>query len=176
MLSEVLAYSAVVLILGWLGLSTVFQLPLPAMRSLRRFDLAGLIPNWSFFAPRPGTFDFHLLYRDSLVDGSVADWTEVALVGERHWWHTFWNPGRRGKKALFDMTVHLLQEAGAGEGNVEPNRSIQLGMPYLALLTYISGLPRLSASVGTQFLVVISHGYDAEAKPEPLFASDVHGI
>lgn len=123
---------------GWLGLSAICQIPCGFTRRLRVMDLAGLVPHWTFFAPTPGTCDYYLLYRDDqLLDSSLTAWREISLCDNRRPWHLLWNPRKREKKALFDLTTALLREV-----QLEHLETIQLSVPYLALLTYVSSLPR----------------------------------
>src|SRR5438876_11504878 len=91
----------------WFLLTVVCQFSGSWTDWLRRFDVVGLIPSWRFFAPVPATGDFHLLYRDRLPDGSLSQWKELYFSETYRWWHMVWNPNRRGKKALFDLTTEL---------------------------------------------------------------------
>ena len=130
--------------------------------------ICGLIPHWTFFAPVPGTADYFLLYRDQLLDGSLTDWRELPLCDSRKPWHCFWNPGKREKKALFDLTSALMREA-----LMDPVEATQISVPYLVLLAHVSGLPRAYAGQGTQFLLMMS---DAGGEPKPIFTSAVHAL
>ena len=156
---------------GWLLLSAVCQVPCGLTRWIRAYDLAGLIPVWPFFAPVPGTCDYYLLYRDEFVDGSLGDWREISLCDDRRWWHVIWNPRKREKKALFDLTTALLQEAKPDAIN-----AIQLSVPYLCILTYISSLPRSFAARSTQFLLMMTDERRIGLIPEPIFTSAVHPL
>lgn len=169
---SVLDGAAIGVMAAWFLASVLGQLPLRLTARLRRWDLCGLIPYWNFFAPRPGTSDFHLLYRDRLPDGTVTPWTEVPLCDSRRWWHVAWNPVKREKKALFDVAVQLLKEA------LEAPRTelLQVSVPYLVLLSFVSALPRAVAATGTQFLVMLSPGRAPDGAPEPVFTSALHGL
>jgi hypothetical protein len=164
----VLSSGAVATMVAWLAVSAVGQIPCELTRRLRRVDLCGLIPHWTFFAPVPGTADYFLLYRDQLLDGSLTDWRELPLCDSRKLWHLIWNPGKREKKALFDLTTALMQETQA-----VPIEAMQLSVPYLVLLSYISGLPRDYTGQGTQFLLMMS---DQGGEPKPIFSSAVHAL
>jgi hypothetical protein len=155
--------------IGWLLLSAMCQLPGRYTRRIRAYDLAGLIPLWPFFAPVPGTCDYYLLYRDELADGTVINWREISLCDDRRLWHLIWNPRKREKKALFDLTAALMAE-------VQPHviEAIQLSVPYLAILTYISSLPRAYPAHSTQFLLMMTDATSVGETPEPIFTSAIH--
>ena len=113
-----------------------------------------------------------MLYRDQLQDGTMTDWTEVSLCDMRRWWHMVWNPGRREKKALFDLTVALLNEAI----NAPALDLIQVSVPYITLLSFVSSLPRLESVTATQFLLIISYGSTSNKDPYPMFTSAIHPL
>ncbi len=147
---------------------------LPPGRWLRRRDPLGLIPQWTFFAPNPGTHDYHLLWRDRLVGGLVTDWSEIELPrGRRGPIAVLWNPEKRANKALLDLVSSLLQLSAAGDvGN--RRLGLQISTPYLALLNHVMSQPAAAATEARQFLVVESPGAADEA--DGLFLSDVHDI
>lgn len=93
--------SAVLCIFALWAVASVAVLVPRFTQWMREHDVAGLLPEWKFFAPIPGRGDFYLLYRDLYAE-SITDWTEIDLGGERRWWNCFWNPRRRERKALFD--------------------------------------------------------------------------
>lgn len=136
---------------------------------LRHWDLFELVPAWNFFAPRPGRFDYHLLFRDEVAAGWTG-WREVRLYGERCWFDCLWNRRRRLKKAVFDATGAIQTEAG--RGNADP----RLTIPYLLLLMVVSGLARTYPASRTQFLVMISTASTPEQEPEEIIRSDQHPL
>jgi hypothetical protein len=157
--------------IGWLLLSAVCQIPCELTSRIRAHDLAGLIPVWPFFAPVPGTCDYYLLYRDELADGALGNWREIRLCDDRRSWHAIWNPWKREKKALFDLTTALLREA-----KPEEIEAVQLSVPYLSILTYISSFPRSYAACSTQFLLMMSDESRIGLVPEPIFTSAIHPL
>lgn len=136
---------------------------------MRRWDPLGLIPMWWFFAPNPARGDFYFLYRDRLRDGAVTDWTEIQAA-RRRWWNMAWNPGRRQRKALFDIVTAL-----AARAQETTDVTIQVSLPYLALLNYVSRLPRSAASESTQFIVMQTDA-DAPDEPRAVFMSRLHRL
>ncbi len=153
----------------WFVVCVACQLPMPMARALRRFDLVGVVPDWRFFAPRPATKDFYLMFRDSLEDGAATDWTEIETLAPRPWWGLLWNPDRRVRKAMFDLTTEL-----AGELTANNDTTVKLTVPYLALLAFVAAQPRSPASACTQFMILQAGG--AQEDHESLFLSDFHEL
>lgn len=150
---------------GWLAVSVLGQIrvadPDSRFQRLRHRDFCGLIPVWTFFAPRPAWTDYHLLYRDALEDGGTAPWSEVAVVKPRRLWHAVWNPDKHARKAVIDMVRTLTKELEAAKRRIEAQGKewkvpgqIYTSLPYVALLNLVSNLPRLGGSTATQFLIM----------------------
>ncbi len=165
--------AAILLFAAWLAISIVCQLSRKAENWLRDRDLFSLIPRWNFFAPNPSMQDFHLLYRDRYPDGSVGRWSEPPRMKPNPIVSAFWNPGRRYNKALFDVTQHLLR---ASETLASSPLRLQLTLPYVVLLNYVSGFPRWDGAIETQFLLMTSYGRQSPDKPTPVFVSALHQI
>jgi hypothetical protein len=159
--------------LGLLGtvlvLSALCQFRSPIENYIRSWDLFCWLPFWNFFAPQPGVLDLYLLFRDELTDGSLTGWRELSLIRERSWYNFLWNRDRRIKKALFDSAVGMMK--GAQQGG-----DIRISVPYILLLTYISGRPRLYHAVKTQFLLMASSPAAPDEEPEALAISDLHPL
>lgn len=162
----------VILLLAlWLLLSALTQLKLRVFQRLKARDIFSLLPNWSFFAPRPGTFDYHILFRDSDSSGEFGKWEEVPLADQRTLWGAVWNPQKRNKKALSDAVHAITLRSKDG-----PGTRIQLSIPYLAALNYISSIPRSNGSTHTQFMILRSEGFLWNRDPELVFLSYVHRL
>ena len=172
-MTEALLAGIVAVVLGtYLGLSILSHLPLPWVRSLNLRDRLAIIPHWTFFAPTPGTSDFHLLARDRLAGGGFSAWKEVATGGLPRTPLAFlWYPGKRPNKALLDLTTTLLKVARAADGRQE---EVYLSIPYLMLLHTVSALPPSPLCAGRQFLLAKTDGRGAP--PEVLFVSNVHEV
>lgn len=155
----------------WFVLSALSQLKLQPLQKLKARDNFSLLPNWSFFAPRPGTFDYHLLFRDGDSSGNFNKWEEVPLADPRTLWGAVWNPGKRNKKALSD-SVHAL----AQRSKTQPLKAVQLTIPYLATLNYISSLPHTESATHTQFMILRSDGFFSQKDPQVVFLSYVHSL
>lgn len=143
---------------------------------LRRYDILGLVPTWTFFAPNPATTDYHFLYRDRLADGTVTPWTEIVRVHDRRWWHIVWNPNKRRRKVFTDIVAMLLVRLGSTLKDSDIRRRgdrryvliperWHTTWPYLFLLNYVSSLPRHRSAIETQFGIFRSQSavVDADA-------------
>lgn len=157
----------------WLALTVLSHLPFLGLRKIKRFDLFGAIPVWNFFAPRPGVYDYHLLFRDRLGDGTLTEWRELRLTERRRMSHAVWNPGKREKKAVLDLMVSLAEHLTVQKVSVS---IIHLSIPYLHILGLIDSLDRRDDAVMTQFLVMISSGYAPQEDPKPFFYSEWHEL
>ncbi len=158
--------AVVSLLAGWLLASAAAQLPWRVSRWIRRWDVAGLIPSFSFFAPNPASSDCHLLYRHVLADGRVTCWTS-AFVWKPVPWRAVWNPDRRAEKVISDATGSLAQRS------VEDG--VRLSVSYLLLLNYVAALPRSTGAVGVQFALMGAAEFSDRA-PFARFVSDTHPL
>jgi hypothetical protein len=162
--------AAVGCILGLWALASLLALIERCREPIRLYDVLFLIPEWKFFAPVPGQWDFHLLYRDRLGDGSITEWTEVVVGNPRRWWNAFWNPRKRGKKAVLDAVVGIAYQALAQKD------AIPLSPAFLTLLNHISSLPRPEASHFTQFTLIRFHPDSTGEPPDVAFVSAFHAL
>jgi hypothetical protein len=159
-----------VVVLGSLFLATLLRLVPSLAGHVARFDTLGLVPEWRFFAPKPGRGDHVLLYRDSADGRGWGPWTELSLVAPRRWHHFVWNPERRAKKALLDFVAALMATIRA-----TGTEGVEITTPYLALLLYVTTVvERAAAPALTQFLLL---DHDGSAGPDefvPMFLSRAH--
>ena len=115
-------YLLVLLLTIWFVASVVVQLNVwegapPAVhrnvRVIHTLDVLGAVPSWNFFAPNPGTTDYHLLYRDRLDSGEISDWREAPIDKESTLLKAIWNPGKRKSKVLADVIGIVTQAVTA---------------------------------------------------------------
>lgn len=160
----------------WFALSFLKQEPTRRWGWASRIDSSGMIvPDWRFFAPNPGMWDNHLLFRDELDDGTVTSWKEVNPTRNRFWVHILWYPDRRDEKALFDL-VGAIAVNTIDPAFTNP-RDLQVTTPYLMLLNYVSHRQRHHPHAkATQFLISRSAGREESEKPLALFLSSVHPL
>ena len=75
-------------------------------------DTFSLIPSWNFFAPNPGTTDYHLFYRDKLESDELSVWREIPIEKEPSLLKAIWNPHKRKSKVLSDVVSIVNQSLG----------------------------------------------------------------
>jgi len=157
---------------------------------LHRWHLKFLAPNWNFFAPHPGQWDTHLLYRDQLADGTVTQWTEVTDVTKtRQRLKWAWNPSLYKAKGLFDVNQALkrhlddselaeAEEASEPSGldGLQPIESDDhlLSTQYVLLLNLVSEADHDEDAKKTQFMLMQSSLREDEATPQ--FVSNFHKL
>ena len=134
---------------------------------IRSFDPLGLVPIWTFFAPRPGMSDYHLIYRQVSPAEPLSEWTEIPLVNARHWSHIVWNPHRRRSKVVTDC-MHAVgsQVRDAREDVIESSalqRRLLVSIPYLTLLSMVMSHDSADLSTGAyrQFAIVERRGIES---------------
>ena len=153
----------------WFAISALAQLNRGAVKKLKDHDAFSLIPNWSFFAPRPGTSDYHLLFRDTDGAGVGGEWQEIPLAQRRTLLGAVWNPQKRKTKTLSDVVrglVLLSQDRSL--------REYSLTLPYLIILNYVSALSRPERAGWTQFMILKSEGFYSTQEPQFIFLSKQH--
>lgn len=163
-------WAALSTLVVWSIWSVVNQTPWRLARRLKRLDVIGFIPRWTFFAPEPGRTDYHLVYRDLSDDlQSGGPWIELIPVGARPWHAALWNPTRRARKAVIDLTQMMCQLSL----DTSQSAAVAVSLPYLAVLNYVMHEP-----AGTrpfrEFAIVQTSSLDAE--PKLLVRSEPHRI
>lgn len=162
---------SIALLTVWLLASAYSQTKGRGVGRLRSHDIFSLIPNWSFFAPRPGTSDYHLLFRDIAADGAPLSWEEIPLADKRSLRGALWNPQKRKTKTLSDVVRGLLVLA-----QDTTLKDYSMTLPYLAILNYVSSLPRPAGRLETQFMILKSEGFFSRDDPKFLFLSNLHSL
>lgn len=121
---------------------------------MHRFPwLLSITPVWSFFAPIPGTHDYHLMFRAILKNKEITDWREAPSLQEKRRVYTFfWNPQKKLQKSLNDLVQELLMFSQAA--NYESQ--IHLSIPYLHILNYVSSFPFDTKTEKIQFMILSS--------------------
>ena len=167
----------------WLLLTVVWQFEPLRHRSrlLRRVAELHVLPIWTFFAPRPGMSDTHLLVRDRLKDGSFTDWREVSLIEERRATHWLWNPRKRLDKLAVDAVSDIKTIKIRSDQMKLPDEQLQnhvkLSKGYLVLANIGFAQPKLSGeSVSRQLAVVETRHVGGTRSVHPLFFSAVHAF
>ena len=169
----ILSSTCGIILIVWGLVSILNQFQLKINSKIASFDPYSLIPQWSFFAPNPGTFDYHLLFRD---DGEDLDlnWQEIPLLYERTKISFLWNPNKRLNKALFDMTETLKQIELREKDN---KNFIYISLPYLYLLNLVLSQPNIKDNSNLrQFIIVRNYGRSTDKENEIVFISKIHMI
>jgi hypothetical protein len=171
MMTTTMTTICILILAAWLLISLLSQLQVKLVAPLKAHDVFSLIPNWSFFAPRPGTSDYHLVYRDLGSDGAWGRWREIPLAERRTLMGAVWNPQKRRTKTLSDVVRGLIRLAHDGV-----LKDFSLTLPYLSILNYISSFPRTAPCRQTQFMILQSEGFLDEHDPAFLFMSNAHNL
>lgn len=145
---------------------------------IKRINLMGLIPAWTFFAPTPGTIDYRLVYRDKERSG-FTEWHELQWCTRRRMIDAVWHPERHRTKLIIDcvsafiLTVKEMSKLGV---NVESDpTSYMISVPYMALLNIINGIPRSSIdAIARQFAVIEVSPSNPTAAPNLIVCSSAH--
>jgi hypothetical protein len=170
MLTSSLDWLLALVLAMWLVLSAVNQFgpDHACWWSLKRFDVFGLLPRWTFFTPRPLTSDYHILYRDwDEKRQQPGEWKELALQ-ERTAIAAFWNPQRRIRKALVDSIRGICRMAKQ-LGRADP-------AGYITLLQHVSReQPRYPGRL-RQFAVVETNAFYPERQMRVLLESAFHRL
>lgn len=170
MWSNIFLTITVVTLGTWFVLTCLSAFPLKRRLCGRSEFLSKVVPTWSFFAPNPGSYDFRLLSRDELVDGTITAWRELRIYSDsRPLMAAVWNPGQRRKKALFDIA----QELSVGASAWDDPEMVKLSVPYLLLLTYVSSSAFSALSRRRQFVLVTA---SRRCDPTVLFVSEMHDL
>jgi hypothetical protein len=157
---------------AWLAASAIHQFDWKFWRPVSACDCFGLLPRWTFFAPRPGTDDVRLVYRDVLDGGAHTGWSELDTLPARDGLaRMFWNPGKLDSKAVFDLVQMLAAE-------VEPSRpfprAVLISVPYLQILDSVMQPPRAPGATARQFALLQTRGHVPPRQPTVLLLSQPH--
>ena len=152
-----------VVFIGGLATWTLFSLlrfidmynPESPYQLWRRWDIFHLVPVGAFFSPGAPQSEAAIVVREFLSDGAVTAWAEVPVIRSRVWWHALWNSQKPLYRAKLAAANALLEAAGTyAETSDRLPSSFLLSDPYLAILEYVSQLPRTSQTCGMQFAVI----------------------
>lgn len=167
----------------WLLLTILWQFDYcrERFRLLRKINALHILPIWTFFAPRPGMSDTHILFRDKLPDGHATRWEEVALVEPRRPFHSVWNPLKRLDKVAVDAISDVKTVKNRGDSrDVAPEtlqQHVKLSKGYLVLMNIAFSYPKLDPAAQARQFVVVESNHDAGQRHiTPLFFSPFHSF
>jgi hypothetical protein len=160
---------------SWLAVTMVYAVPAGRRALLRSawltFFVSRLVPVWQFFAPRPGMEDYYLLYRDQTASGEWTPWREAVGRARSQPFRPLWNPSKRERKALLDLSQAVSHAAAACP--VLPQLAA-LSLPYLLLLNHVVSKPRGPDGTARQFLILAHSALDDSH--QAVFVSGVHRL
>lgn len=140
------------------------------IRRVKRYDVLGIIPVWTFFAPNPGRTDYYLLYRDFSSDGTISPWHEIDVHSKRRF-RAIWSSSRRVGKAIGDLHRILLRPRSKDDPY---NKSRLIEVYYILLLNFILKQPRDFRAEKRQFMIAETKGFDFRSDPQILLISHPH--
>jgi hypothetical protein len=165
------------LFVAWLALTVLVQFRGRIQDRVRALDVLQLVPQWTFFAPRPGMEDYSCLYRDWFPDGQPTPWREIVGVSPRGWREAFWNPSKFEKKLLLDLIHELSSEAAQFEKHKADIEGLRLSVSYLTFLFAATTAARLSdCGIDTQFCILYISGPRPFRQSRLVLVSDVHPV
>ncbi|EFC86707.1 hypothetical protein [Parafrankia sp. EUN1f] len=172
-MAEVLATVAVGLVFaGWFAASVLNQFALGWWKRIVRYDLLGLVPRWTFFAPDPAREDVHIVYRDR--SGTTrGPWRALTTAPPNPWVRWIWNPGRFERKASIDLVNGL--RSSRQQLKEHPNALI-LSTPYVGLAGWVARQSRDSSAAYREFAVLTSMGFPPDQELSVEFASQAHRL
>ena len=159
---------------GWFVLTVLNQFGFKWFRRIKRHDILGLLPIWTFFAPNPGQSDYHCVYRDRLDNNSFTEWNEIGLTEARRSYSFIWNPEKRSKKVLSDLVHMIVRYIVQRQGKV--GAEIILSTPYLVFLNVIMQQPAPSEAVARQFVILETYGFNRTKPLNLILKSDFHRL
>jgi hypothetical protein len=115
------------------NLATILFQIKPLKSILSKWDKLNILPNYSFFAPKPLMNDYRLVYK-VLKEDEAAEWLEVPMYNNFSPVRLLWHPFKYYNKGMIDTFQFLLQEFEA----VENKKYIRLSLPYLSILMVIA--------------------------------------
>ncbi|TKC06224.1 hypothetical protein [Pedobacter frigoris] len=139
---------------------------------IRKFDYFRILPRWTFFAPNPGTTDYHLLYRHMDKNDQVSDFKEIPLH-DRHASSFIWNASKRSKKVLFDLVQEMNRICNREDVN---EAAVKLSFSYICILNFLTKIPKAQDTKSIQFAIVASSGFIEYGEPTLTFCSDFHHV
>jgi hypothetical protein len=138
---------------AWFSLSVLHQVRLFSSK-MGRFDPLGLLPRWTFFAPNPGIYDYHIVYRE-VNDGDGSDLNPDTSNSWRH--------------------IQIISETAARMLRKKIAPDVVPYTPSYFLMTHLAqrGVTRGSK---IEWAIVKSHGFHGNRTFSPVFVSNVHEV
>ncbi|MGK4568062.1 hypothetical protein [Flavobacterium sp. 3HN19-14] len=133
-------------------------------RKLSRLDFLHILPNYSFFAPRPLENDYRLVFK--FIPEEENDWVEVPLYIGITANRFFYNPFKYYNKGMIDCFNFLIAEFN----DLENKKLILVSENYLNVLRLIASHVKHNNTV-IRFAILTSAGVDEVKVANILFLS-----
>ncbi|MGH9877055.1 MAG: hypothetical protein ACRD5H_05405 [Nitrososphaerales archaeon] len=173
-MKEAVGIIVTVLFSFWFVISVASQFSDKVAAAFPRMSMFALIPAWTFFAPRPGVHDLHLLYRDRAADGTEYTVSYIPTIPGRRWFHAIWNPYKYHNKIVSDCSDSLLEQFHLLKKSAREPRIILLSTPYLMLLNIVMRMPSSTDAVARQFIIAQNTQCASRRERDILFISEFH--
>ncbi|CAN5195014.1 hypothetical protein BH09BAC6_BH09BAC6_08750 [soil metagenome] len=157
----------------WFFATIINQFNYDWVSKIRERDILHLLPRWTFFAPNPGTSDYHILFRQMDNDNNVSEFYEFPIHGRKHFFSFLWNPKKRVKKTILDLSVDFSRLLNLEKINED---NIKLSFTYLVFLNFFSSIKKDPDTKYIQFAVVVTKGYIQYEAPYLLICSEFHHV
>jgi hypothetical protein len=117
---------------------------------VRRLDVLGVVPAWTFFAPNPGVTDTVILVRDLLEDDTWSPWV-VAWRERPTRGRVCWRPDKRVAK--------LVADCGSAIPRAHVEGDETLGASFLLVANIAQNAPHDWRTKGFQFAIIDIPGW-----------------
>src|SRR5262245_32164437 len=130
----VVTVGAAAVLVAWTLIIAFTALPNSWLRRMLGRSMAGrFVPRWNFFAPVPGTKDFHVVWR-AWSERHPGAWHDMPeMTPQRRLTNAVWNPDKFARKATIDLALELLQVSKPIAEAHGDARAITLTVPYILL-------------------------------------------
>jgi len=155
----------------WLILTVAVQFDISYKSALSQFDILGLLPRWTFFAPNPAHTDIRVLVRFG-NSSRITSWNELWLSSRvdesRTYVRGLFNPYRRIEKYLSDFRNVLM------EPKISP-ALVRMSSEYIALLALSEMVARSEGAETVQFMLAETN-YTLPDQFNVIMISDIHHV
>ncbi|UTW62799.1 hypothetical protein KFE98_01180 [bacterium SCSIO 12741] len=124
----------VITMLAMFSIASILYQIKPIQKVLLKYDPLGLLPNYSFFAPKPISNDFRIVYRVK----DRKEWEEVPMYQKFYLFRFLWNPFKYYNKGFIDSCQAVHKEYSL----LKDKNLIQLSIHYLNLLSVVAKVLR----------------------------------
>ena len=156
-------YAVIGILAVFLIASILYQIK-SLQTKFNRLDVLHVLPNYSFFAPRPLENDYRLVYK--FVPEEAHDWVEVPMYKDITPGRFFYNSFKYYNKGMIDSFNFLISEFN----NLENKKLILVSQNYLNVLKLIADHVRKD-NIIIRFAILTSAGVDGAKVGDILFLS-----